>query len=207
MVLQLVLNGFLRSYSKWVILKPDAAEDDPDEERVAGYSNVGPHGLLENYKPSFKSSQWKLNGQQDIIRERVDEIRTIVRKDELNYEFKEDLSFGQAIWRNMSGESDGKNITGSNRLKYEFEFEPTLKELNQVIKKWDYEHENQVSDYQDVGFKFYGEQKTYWLSESLVSETYDLNVRFINGHVVDSASLLRQLTKKRESILSLLQGN
>ena len=95
------MRGFLRNYSQWVVYDED--NDDPDVEIILGYSETGEADALDSAKPYFKASQWKKNGNLDFIRSNRSEIRKMVRRDELNFEYEEPVSLWQSIWEKHCG--------------------------------------------------------------------------------------------------------
>lgn len=194
--------GFLRNYSQWVVYDDD--NDDPDVEIILGYSATGESDDIDSAKPYFKASQWKKNGNLDFIRSSRSEIHKMVRRDELNFMYEESVSFWQSIWRSFAGEDTSPTLRGTHRLSLEVDFTPDEAELERVINHWEEDHENVVGQFQDIGFKLHGDQRVHWLSKSLASEIFDLDVQFSDGPLADSNSLLEQLQLQRTQILALL---
>ncbi len=197
------LRGFLRNYSRWVVL------GDPDEETgidtVLGYSDSGNADDLDSAKPHFRAAAWKKNGNLDFIRQQRPDIRKLVRKDELNFSFQESVSLWQRIWRNVAGEDASPQLDGTHRLSLEIDFTPTEVELEKVIEHWEEDQQNTVGQYQDVGFKLHGDQKTHWLSKALASEVFELDITYASGPLADTDVLLTQLGRRRRQILALLE--
>lgn len=198
-----LFRGFLRNYSRWVVL------GDPDEETgdepLLGYSETGSRTDLDAAKPYFRATQWKKNGDLDFIRQRRADIRKLVRRDELNFSYQESVSLWQRIWRNVAGDDPSPHLEGTHRLSLEIDYTPTEDELEKVIQHWEEDQNNVVGQYQDVGFKLNGDQKTHWLSKSLASEVFEFDVSYADGPLADSESLLAQLGRKRRQILALLE--
>lgn len=196
-------RGFLRNFSQWVVL------GDPDEETgdepVLGYSESGKLADLDSAKPYFRAAQWKKNGNLEVIRKRRADIRKLVRRDELNFSFQESVSLWQRIWRNVAGDDPSPRLDGTHRLSLEIDYTPTEDELEKVIQHWEEDQQNVVGQYQDIGFKLHGDQKTHWLSKALASEVVELDVSYADGPLVNSESLLAQLGRKRRQLLTLLE--
>lgn len=196
------LRGFLRNYSQWVVCNED--NDDPEVDIILGYSATGEADDLDSAKPYFRASQWKTNGNLDFIRSNRSEIRKMVRRDELNFAHEEPVSLWQSIWRNITGDDTSPQLQGTHRLSLEVDYVPEEEDLERIIQHWEEDHANLVGHYQDVGFKLHGDQRIHWLSKSLASELFDLEVTYSDGPLVDGEALLEELQSQRTQILALL---
>lgn len=203
--LEQFFRGFLRSYSRWVVLS--GADESTESDTVLGYSESGHEDDLDSVKPHFHAAAWKKKGELDFIRQRRQDIRKLVRKDELNFSFQEPVSLWQQIWRNIAGDEPSPQLDGVHRFSLEFDFEPTVGELEKVIKHWEGDQQNFIGKHQDVGFKLRGDQKTYWLSRALASEVFQLDITYANGPLANTEILLAELGRQRKQILALLEGS
>lgn len=196
------VKGFLAKYSKHAVVETS----DEGEEVVAGYSKTGKKRDIDGCRPSFKSTEFRKPGNHSFIRSNRQQIRKLVRRDLLQFQYVENLSLWQALYRNFSGESSKPVRTGEHEIQYEVEYTPTSGELEQVINHWQNERDadGSVQAFQDIGFKLQGDSKVHWLSSSLASEKVALDVRFQNHAVVDTELLLKELDRQRSRFLALL---
>lgn len=197
------IRGFLRNHSKWVVIGDQ--DEETGDEILLGYSQTGLVENLDSARPYFKATQWRKNGNLDFIRNNRSEIRKMVRKDELNFTHGENLALWQRIWRNITGGDTTPLLNGTHRLSLEVDYTPEENDLETIIHHWEESQHNVVGQYQDVGFKLHGDQKTHWLSQSLASEVFVLDLVYSDGPLVDAELLLSQLHGKRSQILALLE--
>lgn len=195
------LLGFLRNFARWVVYEELGV---PDADRILGYSETGSSDDLDSVRPHFRAAPWRNPGNLEIIRNRRMDIRKIIRRDELSFRVSEDLSLWQTLWRKLIGDDDNPQMFGTHKLALEVECTPEATELESMIRCWEESQRALIDSYQDVGFVLRGDQRVHWLSSSLASEVIDLDIRYSDGPLVDSESLLGQLTRHREQILALL---
>ena len=105
------------------------------------------------------------------------------------------------------GEDAGPQLQGTHRLSLELDYTPEEGDLERIIHHWQEDQQNVVGEYQDIGFKLHGDHRVHWLSKSLASEVFELDVVYSDGPLVDSDSLLEQLQARRNQILALLEEN
>ena len=90
-----------------------------------------------------------------------------------------------------------------SRCHVEIDYKPSEEELENIIAKW--KHDSELYPSADVGFWINGNAQPFWLRQSLASDTFDLNVRFLHENVlVDPDDLLNELHRKQEIILKVL---
>ena len=195
----------MEKYSQYVVVDEDAST--AEEDVISGYSPSGDVELIEKAHPSYRCGSIRLQGDLDYLKANRSLIRKLVRRDVLTYSAKEDVSLWQGIWRSLTGENTG-DLSGEHRVSLDVECQPTKQELNKIITHWSKEQTLAGSQnlYQDIGFRLQGENKVRWLSSSLASDVFELNVSYRNDAVVDDKSLLGALHKNKKELLSLTEG-
>lgn len=201
------LQGFLEKFSQHVVVADKEDDDEDDGDTIIGYSPTGEANTIDSCRPYFRSSEWRKNGNMEFIRNSRPEIRKMLRRDVLNFSYEESVSLWQRIWRNVSGGDSHPQLQGDHHLSFEVDFTPSEDDLNKIINQWEAERGDSGSShkFQDIGFKLHGEQKVHWLSNSVASELFDLDVQFTDGPLVGSETLLAKLSGKRRTILALLK--
>jgi hypothetical protein len=93
-------------------------------------------------------------------------------------------------------------------VRLNLECEPSEDEFEEVVDHWNQEQTalGNSSRFQDVGFHLQGHSRIYWLSRSVASDIFSLDVTYSNDAVLDASRLLRQLNDHRQEILALAEG-
>lgn len=199
------LRGFLEKYSKYTVL--DAAASSADEDVIAGYAADGTADNIESVRPSYRCGSMRIPGDIEFLRANRALIRHIERRDVLHFDVREDIALWQKLWRSVTGNQNA-TLTGQHRVRLDLEYEPSEEDFESVVAHWNQEHEavGNVARFQDVGFRLQGHSRVYWLSRSVASDTFELDVTYSNDAVIDAGSLLRQLNANRQEILTLTEG-
>lgn len=198
------IKGFLSKYSRFVVV--DDENDDDGREQIRGYSSTGNAEDIDKSRPSFKSTEFRKHRNVDFIVQNRTNIRKMVRRDMLVYQFREKASLWQLIWRNVSGETASPILSGEHELQFEVDFTPSAEQLESMIRHWEAERDEagNSDQFQDVGFKIIGDPKVHWLSRALASDLFNMNLNFSRPPIADADSLLSQLHRTRKHIMPLL---
>lgn len=196
--LQRYIESYLELFSPHVVINAG----NLDEHEVLGYTKVPNDKPVRGFiSPRFRTSLVEKPGDLDLIRQRVDSIRRVIRKTTLELNMQQDLAIWQKFleWTHMKAQGARKDKV---RVQYELTSRITLPELTTIITEWEENHDREWDDY---GFVLQGEaSKPYWLSRSLARCQVDLDITRNNDEVVNPASLLKALTDKRDQLLGLL---
>lgn len=196
--MQQYMEGYLFQYSPYVVLTPPDQETDLE---ILGYAeNDGDDA--ERLQPRFRTSIYKKAGQHEVLLERSDDIRKIIRKAELQLNTDEDIDTWQKALVLMRLRDVQPN-DDSIMIKQEVNCSISREELSEIIERWNEQDESQIDDF---GFKFSGDSKIYWLRSSLARDIFTLDVERDNDEVVNSQSLMSALGDKRDQICLLIQG-
>lgn len=200
-----VLNGkknfdkyfkeFISKFSDYVVLGETESVDFP----IIGYAEYDDDEPI-NLHAYLKTSILRKSGQTDYIIDNVDKIRKVTRHNCLSPKYITSQEFWQKALVGL-GLKKQKTLDSDVNFSYEFSFKPTAEELKEMINEWEANHD---SKWDDIGFTLTGEQSPRWLSNSLARDTVELDIKRSNDEIVDANSILEQVTKKRNSILALL---
>lgn len=202
--LDLYMKEYLRKYSCFTVLEEVENQAKEYVEKVIGYSKTGKKSDIEDkhLTPKFECKQSTKRGNLDYLRAYVANIRKIIRKDSIQLSIPEKLRWWQSLTRVFT--DDNKSLSGSeeHKVRIELEFEPTLEELNSMIREWE---SNDEASSSDVGVLFNDEPgKVYWFSKAIASELVELDLRFTRPPVADTERLLNKLEQMRTNIIAIL---
>lgn len=191
------LKGFLTRFSKYAQL----SEVKKGEYEISGYG-IDNENIIENIYPQFNSSPKKLEGRIDYIKSKRNSIRKIIKKTILENDLSENKTFKQKILKNIG--FSNTSIEEPLKMKYEFNFEPTRQELDDIINNWNKENRNDSWD--DIGFKLEKEATPLWLKSVVPSEDIDLNVIRTNDEFIDFNRLLIDLESRLDLSKRIYKG-
>jgi len=187
------LKHFLRMHTRHVV---HGSQRSDGTHLVKGYSSHN-DAKIENSTPLFKSSIIRTPGDIEQIQKRHKEIRRITRKVSLTMHSQPE----RALWQSMLekiGLSDRPKTSQNLNIKYEFNTELTINELEEIINTWENEPKTR---WNDVGFQFQGDNSSpLWLSSSLSRNKFTMQASNIN---TDGTSLLNALERLKDEILSM----
>lgn len=188
------IKEFTAKFTSFVV-----TEVEDEEVNILGYSdnNEDVHSLTADYK----SYLYTKPGQVDYILRNIDSIKKIIRKNELNPQIALDRNLWQKFLEGLNISNRNNTLTEEVKIKYEVPFTPNVEEVNAIIEEWNEHHE---SKWDDVGFKFEGDDQIKWLSHSVAKDSFDLDVIRDNDEIVEAQSLLNALTDIRNVMLRLL---
>ena len=192
------LRCFLENNTKYVVYQE---KGENGKIKILGYGNEDDYSL--NRHPRFLSVLYREDGKIDYIRKNRESIRKFIKKDKLIHERAEHVESFQMIFDFFMGKGKRPNCTTETKLNVEIDYKPTEEELENIIAKW--KHDSELYPSADVGFWINGNAQPFWLRQSLASDTFDLNVRFLHENVlVDPDDLLNELHRKQEIIFKVL---
>lgn len=152
--------------------------------------------------PQWASQRVTKPGPIEYIRNNRDQIRKIVRKNELSAAVKLDRGWFHSFLRFLANEKHerSESIAETVRIKLEMDFTPSEDELEAMVVDWETTRED-GSGWNDVGFEFRSNQTTYWLSHAIPKATLLLDIEGRGQGIVDGRSLLAGLTAMRRTAL------
>jgi hypothetical protein len=192
------LKEFTAKFTSFVVM-----EETEDGAEILGYSN-GENQEPQHLLADFKSFLYRKPGQIEYIKQNIDSIRKVIRKNKLNPL----IEIHRTAWQkflelvNVSPGNQNRLIEEVD-IKYEMPFVPSQEELENMIDGWEEEHDTK---WDDIGFQFTGEQGVKWLSSSVAKSQIEVEVTRDNEEIVDATSLLRALTEQREVALRLIDS-
>ncbi len=188
------LKEFTAKFTSFVV-----TEETEEGVEIVGYSNNDDETY--NLAADFKSYLYRKPGQIEYIRQNIDSIKKIIRKNELNPQIVLHRELWQKILESLRIVPRENTLSEEVKIKYEIPFTPNEEEINEIIAEWEENHE---SKWDDVGFKFESDAQIRWLSHSVAKDEYDLDVTRDNDEIVEAESLLSALTESRTVILRLI---
>jgi hypothetical protein len=194
--MNLYMQGFLNHFSPHVVLG-ESTEDA--EHNVIGYA---PDARSETVpvNPRFHCVQRHRPQHIQSLRGRRLHIRKIIRKAVLAPTTAVERR-GLAAFFQMLGVVDIPDALPTIRSKAELDFTPSAPQFDQMVANW---NDHPEDDWQDIGFKFHGENKIEWLSAGAARFSYELDVDRGEQGFVAARELLTALSARRTHILALI---
>ncbi|BBO72699.1 hypothetical protein DSCW_01160 [Desulfosarcina widdelii] len=190
------MKEYIAKFTSYVV-----AEEDEDQTNIIGYAQ-NPGEQAQNYLPSFNSRLFRLPSKLEYLRNNHQFIKKIIRKNKLNPDVQENLSFWEWMLRNI-GIADPEPLENEIRIRYEFNRTPSIEELNTIIHQY---YEDHDSKWDDVGFHLEGEDAPIWLSHSVAKNKFDLDIEKDNAEIINANSLLAAICQNRQNILNLVNN-
>lgn len=192
------LERYLREYcAKFTSYA--VVEENDDGAEIAGYSNNGDD--IQHLRPDFKSFLYKKPGQVEALRNTIESVTKIIRKNRLSPQVALHRSVWQIMLEGLGINQEDRALTADVKIKYEIPFNPTAEQFDGMVEEWEENHE---SKWDDIGFKLSGDSEIRWLSHSVAKSEYELDVERNNDEIVDAQSLLNALSDRRNVILGLV---
>lgn len=194
------LKGFLtRFFVAHISYKPS---DNPEDDlSIEGYQIDSQSGVAP-IKPSFAFTPAQNPQHLQVIRSRRAQIKTIAHKEDLVPKQGKSKTLIKQMLIN-AGIVNPAVAPLEYKVKYELTYSPTEEELEEMISSYQsYQSSPSADDaWQDIGFKFAHEDRTYWLSASVDRHDLQLAVTRDDAEVVNASSLLSALEAKRTWLL------
>ncbi len=188
------LKEFIAKFTSFVV-----TEEKDDGIEIVGYSNNDEE--VYNLNPHFTSFLYKMPGRIEYIKNNVDSIKKIIRKNELNPQVVLHRNLWQKMLEALRIVPSNNILTTQVKIKYEIPFTPNREEIEEMVAEWKANHE---SKWDDIGFKFEGDAKIIWLSHSIAKDEFEINVTRDNDEIVEAESLLNALIDIRPVALRLI---
>ncbi|PLW83239.1 hypothetical protein CWI75_07475 [Kineobactrum sediminis] len=192
------LERYLREYCAKFTSYAVVEENDGGAE-ILGYSTNGDD--IQHLRPNFKSFLYKKPGQIEALRNTIESVTKIIRKNRLSPQVASHRNVWQRMLEGLGVSQEDRELTADVKIKYEIPFNPTTEQFDAMVDEWDENHE---SKWDDIGFKLSGDSETRWLSHSVAKSEYELDVERDNDEIVDAQSLLNALNERRNIILGLV---
>ncbi|MCI5137182.1 MAG: hypothetical protein D3922_01920 [Candidatus Electrothrix sp. AR1] len=188
------IKGFMESYSKHAVI---LQLDDNNAEKQ-GYRKEESSEILKLY-PLFKINLIRKKFELNLLRDKRKNIRKIIRRNRLNLAINMDKNLFDNVLISLGIKKevyDNNNID----IKYNLNYTPSEEELNSII---DQASSEKLSNENDYGFVFSGDDDVHWLGRSIVKDDIDIDIK-MNNEVVDLESLMNCLLEKRDRIVRLI---
>jgi hypothetical protein len=157
----------------------------------------------ENLRPQFKTALYRNPGRIQYLLDNCASIRKMIRKNCLYANVPDDPALWQRLLQRL-GLATPPALTEQVEIKFEIPFTPDGAQLREIIDGWQEQH---ATKWDDVGFTLEGDSSNIqWLSNSIASSEFDLDVTRDNLEVVNSASLLARLQGMRQTVLGIANG-
>lgn len=191
--LERYLREFLAKATKYVVTNA--------EEACVGYRKNEDDGTRMLY-PQFNSFLYKKIAEIDYLRSQREQIRKIIRKDQLYFSVQQDRQWWQTMLSTLGVSEPHQPVEESLKFKFEVNHCPSEEELNEIIAAW--LQESSHTKWEDTGFRLEGESQIRWLSYSLAKAEVNLDILRDNEEVVNAESLLEKLVEQKDTLLALL---
>ena len=170
-----------------------------DDNIISGYTDDLIHGA-KPVIPKFETRTKYRDTQIEAIRNRVNSIRKIVAKNKLVLRDEVKRGLMRSILDNIFLPNRDPIVIQDTDYKLEFDFEPTIDDLNRIIEGWD-----QAGDESDIGFLFTGgAQSPEWLSHTSEKHEIMLDINRNPGEAIPAEILLTEINRQRENLLARL---
>jgi len=173
-----------------------------DNDEIVGYIKDINDTARKLY-PQFNSLLHRNQAPINYIRAQRENIRKIIRKDELDLDIHRDRKWWQVMLGGLGVSKQNRTINTEVKFRFEVNHCPSQAELEDIIATWN--NETLHTKWDDTGFQLEGESNIRWLSYSLARKEIELDVLRDNEEVVNSESLLEKLLEQRDSLLELIQ--
>lgn len=193
--LERYLREYCAKFTSYVVV-----EEDDDGAEILGYSNNGDEIL--HLRPDFKSFLYKKPGQVEALRNTINSVTKVIRKNRLSPRVALHRNIWQKMLEGLGVRPEERELTADVKIKYEIPFNPTPEQFDEMVQEWEENHE---SKWDDIGFKLSGDNEIRWLSHSVAKSEFELDVERDNDEIVDAQSLLNTLTQNRNVILGLVR--
>jgi hypothetical protein len=193
------MGSFLACHSSAVVLTDE--KESPSEGNIAGYrAKAGDEPL--SLTPKFWTSSYKLPGKIAFLKSRRNRIAKLIHKRSFkNASMGKKESFVTRLLKFMNTEAEHETPRNLS-VRYEVNFTPTEKGLKELISRSD----NMDDDIEDIGLKITGTPEIFWLKHSRAKTTVQLDVKRLEGIVIEGESLLTALATNRDTLLAALKG-
>ena len=195
-------KGYLTRFSSWVVLR-DMISDELDV-KILGYRE-NENDKLQTLNPRFKTTLKRIPGQLEQIKNNREKIRKLIQKDEFSTLIEKKQGMMTSFLNYIGGIQDIKNISEKALYKFEFDYTPRNdQELNKIINTWE---KNTSCSWSDVGFKFQGDDKTYWLGKTALRHEIEIPVEWPDSSIFSASLLLDYLSSNENRSIILEKWN
>lgn len=196
------MQMFLATQSSHAVLKPQGQDGDGVTELWA-YRASSKSNPVTDVAPRFHTVMYKNPGAIDTIIKRVDDIRRVHRRVDLELKNTSERALWQRALK-VIGVTSVPDEPKKARFQANLSTLLTSAELKTLIKEWQDGAGN--SEWDDCGFQFKGESEVHWLSGARASGEFQIDVtRDPNNGQIDTAKLLAGVLKMKTELLALLK--
>ncbi|MAV29581.1 MAG: hypothetical protein CL866_01215 [Cycloclasticus sp.] len=189
------IKEFVAKFTSFVV-----TEETEDGVEILGYSDNNDE--VYHLNADFKSYLYRKPGQIEYIKQNIDSVTKIIRKNELNPQVELHRTMWQKFLESIRVRPEENRLTDDIKIKYEIPFTPSEDEVDEIIAEWEENHE---SKWDDIGFKFESDPQIKWLSHSVAKDEFEIDVTRDNDEIVEAHSLLDALTESRNVYLRLIR--
>ena len=198
--MQEYLEQFLATQSMHAVVQSDG-DDSDDLHTVWAYRAHKKATPTTRVAPRFRTKLVTRPGEIELLKKRVDQIRRVHRRAELQLKDTADRKW----WQEAVGFLQVKPAVQPKKARLRASMSVTLTsaELKTLIKDW--EEENGGSEWSDCGFQLKGENEIHWLSGTRASGEFKVDVtRNPENGQIDTSKLLTTVQRMRSELLSLV---
>jgi hypothetical protein len=196
--MEVYLRGFLAKFSDHVVTS------SKNGTIVLGYRKSEGYPCDPSLNPQFKSMLHRRKGQVEHIRNNFEKIRKVIRKEALSFGSDDRVAFWQTVLQRFGVSQPQCPDKESERIKIEMNYSPSEQDLEEMISFWQ-THDEIGEKWDDLGFKMEGETEVRWLSHCLAKSEFNLDIIRDNDEIINSESLLNQLSLNESLILGILE--
>lgn len=153
--------------------------------------------------PRFETRPARNKTQVELLRKCCGSIRKGIRKEVVSLKNPSDRGFINYFLRRIKAyDLPEKASEKQIKYRYEFDFQPSLEELNHIIEN----HKTVLSSYDDLGFKRTGSNETIWLSSILCKTDDILEVAYSeDGKTLDAQSFYEAVEQQKAKYLAVVK--
>lgn len=197
------IRRFMQIESSYVVLG-QGGDNAPGHIDIAGYTDQL-DDIPQNVKPRFKIEAYQKAGKIKHLLENHLRIKRVVSSTHLTIQKQEEKRLFKDIIRFLKGDAE-RDIpeASTHSIKVTMDYTPTKPELERMIQG--FEDDDDVRQWEDLGFQLQGEDNPLWLSKSRASEVFDIQLNRDDGYVAIE-TLADAICARRGRILELLKDD
>jgi hypothetical protein len=191
-------KGPLEKYLKGFLQNKHPSRVNDGEENIIGY-NFGNDPSI--YFPKFSAKICKNKSAEQAIRNNVNEIRHLIKKETFLYSTNESNNLITRIfknWINIPAVSDDQD---KRKLIHQINFKPTLEELNNIINNFNGTQDS--ANLNKIGFKLKNGQ-CIMLENIADSFDYDFDLKISKSNFIEPTELFNTIIENKQYILNKL---
>lgn len=198
------IQNFLKKFSTQT---NHSINNNQSEEyiHINGYHDSKNNSYNPSLTPIFTTRQIIKQGNIDQIKNKITEIRKIVKKEHLNIYYNSDDDIISKLFQRMGINNKVTFEAEPIPIKYELNYQPSLEDFDNIV----YNFFNNNDGYtEDIGFYMRGKNSPYWLNKNIISlkenihiSSRDINNLNNNNVIIAANTILDELSKIRDRVI------